>query len=141
MDMNQNYTIQQLLFYVAQDFDDATRALVLNHVHTMADLRDWVIGPPKAVYVTGENSVLGGILSLYSAIPRGVLPVEIDRLHLKEVKTIVESLVSLSQEKMLAFEFELDGEFVGSIEDGKTDRSLEIGLIGEWEKSLNSNLK
>jgi len=140
MNANQKYPTQQLLFFVAQDFDDATRALVLDHIRTMAGLRDWVISAPEPVDEAGENRTLGGILTLYSAIPRGSLPTETDRRHLEEVKAIVKSLTRLSHEHMLAIEFELDGEFVGSIEDGKNDRSLEIGLIGEWERLLNSNL-
>ncbi len=135
----QDHPIQQLLFFVAQDFDDETRSLVLNHVRSMASLRDWVINAPEPVDERGENPTLGGFLKLYSAIPRGSLPLETDRKHLEEVKAIVKSLTRLSHEHMLAIEFELDGEFVGSIEDGNIDRSLETGLIGEWERLLNSN--
>ncbi len=106
-------------------------------VRNMANQRNWVIGAPEIINESSETPLVGGILRIFSAIPRGSLSVDIDRKHLEEVKLIVESLRRLSFEHMLAIEFELDGEFVGSIEDGNLDKSLQEGLIGEWERSID----
>lgn len=59
-----------------------------------------------------------------------------DRAHLEEVTRLVEALRRLSEEHRLAIEFELDGNFVGAIEDGRLDRLLAEGLLGEWRRTL-----
>jgi hypothetical protein len=56
--------------------------------------------------------------------------------HLIEVIALVNALRDFSGQQNLPFEFELDGEFVGSITDGKLDRCLSEGLIGEWKRQL-----
>ena len=65
-----------------------------------------------------------------------VLPREIDLQHLDEVTALVNAVRDFSREQGLAFEFELDGEFVGAITDGEMDRSLGEGLLGEWRRQL-----
>ncbi len=132
------YPVQQLLFFLAQDADEATKSLVLSHVEGLAGMREWVIRAPEPVNQPGPPPTVGGFVEIYSARPPSLLPKDIDRRHLEEVQSIVESLIRLSYEHMLAFEFELDGEFVGAVEDGQIDRSLKEGLLGEWERHLNT---
>lgn len=79
---------------------------------------------------------LGGYLEIYSALPPWKLPREIDQKHLEEVTALTSALTDFSHEHSLAFEFELSDTFVGSIEDGKMDRSLSEGLLGEWRRHL-----
>ena len=58
---------------------------------------------------------------IYSASPLNELPHEIDALHLEEVEYIVDSVRRLSQERGFEFEFELDGQYAGAIDNGVID--------------------
>jgi hypothetical protein len=80
----------------------------------------------------------GGCLEIYSARPPWSLPREIDRQHLDEVTALVTAVGGFSRQHKLAFEFELDGTFVGAISDGELDRSLSEGLLGEWKRQLGA---
>ena len=148
MEMSSNHPRQRLVFYVAQDFDDSIREAVKGFVHELAGGREWVIRPPKIVdtSVEAENPendapvlTLGGYIELYSALPGTNLPKEVDLQHLKEVEHLVEQVRAFSEKHSLAFEFELNGTFVGSSEDGILDRTLKVGLLGEWRKHLSSD--
>ena len=43
---------------------------------------------------------------------------------------------NISKAEGLAFELELDGIYVGAIEDGEMDRTLQVGLLEEWRNHL-----
>lgn len=143
---DRNHPTQKLLFFVAQDVSDKDRCLVRTIVERLAASREWVIRPPKVVDEVDEleNSfsedmpveTVGGYLEIYSALAPLRLPRKIDLQHLEEVTVLVEAVCDLSQQNALSFEFELDGKFVGSIDDGKMDRCLSEGLLGEWKKHL-----
>ncbi len=79
---------------------------------------------------------LGGYLSVYNALPPDELPVHLDKVNLDEVKDFIGKLAISSKEKGVAFELELDQVPVGSIDNGATDKNLDVGLIGEWERVL-----
>jgi hypothetical protein len=64
------------------------------------------------------------------------LPREIDLQHFNEVNDFITAIQEFSREHQLTFEFELDATFVGSITNGKMDRSLAQGLLGEWKQQL-----
>ena len=133
---------QQLLFYVAQDFGEDIPPEVERVVQVIAENNKWLIAPPRFIDDIHASNLgtpvrtVGGVLELYSALPPSDLPLDIDRGHLEEVCQIVEALRRFSAEKKLAFELELDGTFVGAIEDGKIDQTLSEGLIGEWRREL-----
>lgn len=134
----ENIPIQKLLFYLP-DYDDSVAVEVEGLLEELAASRNWVLHPP--VYVNeGEDDfeTLGGYVSLYSALPPNNLPLEVDRSHLEEVKALVSRLRYFSKAHHLAFEFELDGESVGLIEDGNLDEDLRVGLLEEWERVLSS---
>jgi hypothetical protein len=143
---DRNHPTQKLLFFVAQEVRDEDRQLVRDFVEKLAASREWVIRPPKIVNDVDEPEssftedmpveTVGGYLEIYSAVPPLRLSREIDLQHLEEVTALVEAVRDLSQQNGLAFEFELDGKFVGSIEDGKMDRCLSEGLLGEWRRHL-----
>jgi hypothetical protein len=81
---------------------------------------------------------VGGFVEIYSALPPWTLPREIDRLHFEEVSTLVNALRDFSRQNGLSFEFELDGNYVGAIDNGEMDASLGEGLLGEWRRNLET---
>jgi len=141
-----NHPKLKLLFFVAQDLDDTTRANARDFVLRLASLRRWVNGPPRFVNSRDEPAdasrgdmpveTVGGYLEIYSSLPPWTLPRELDIQHLEEVTALVNALGDFSREHSLAVEFELNSTFVGAIEDGKMDRSLTGGLLGEWRRQL-----
>lgn len=135
---SENFPIQKLLFFVAQDFDESLVPDVALFVSQLSASRAWSIQSP--VFVNeGADSVrtLGGFVSLYNALPPNNLPSELDRQNLEDVKELIHQLQEFSSQKNLAFELELDGGHVGSVEDGELDKSLRIGLLEEWERVLS----
>ena len=81
---------------------------------------------------------MGGELEIYSAVHPLKLPKDIDRQHLEEVEAIVNAVRGLSEHEQLAFEFELDGIYVGAVDDGIINKTLKVGLLNEWEKGLQN---
>lgn len=144
--MPSDHPKQTLLFFVAQDLNDAVRMNVRELVLQLATQRQWLLGPPHFLdlrnYSVATNSsdvpieTVGGYLEIYSAIPPSKLPREIDLQHFDEIMTIVDTTRHFSRQSSLAFEFELDGTFVGSIADGEMDHALAEGLLGEWKRQL-----
>jgi hypothetical protein len=138
---------QRLIFFVAQDIDDSIRQSTENMVNQLATARKWVIGAPRFIDIVEDlrtrdedslDETLGGEHEIYSALGQNILPYEVDVLHFEEVEEIVRAVQIFSKTRNLAFEFELDGKFVGSIEDGKIDSTLAVGLLGEWRRHLNT---
>jgi hypothetical protein len=140
-----NHPQQQFLFFVAQDFDDDLTEDVRQLVDELGSLRDWVISPPQFIDECSESELgtpiktLGGALMIYSALPPNELPRDIDVRHLEEVEMIIRKISDFSKEHELAIEFNLDGKFVGAVEDGNADRTLGQGLVGEWKRHLGIN--
>jgi hypothetical protein len=144
--LDENHPKQKLLFFVAQNLDDRARANVRDFVIRLASIRRWLNGPPRFVNSKEETAdmspgdvpveTVGAYLEIYSALPPLVLPREIDLQHLDEVTALVNAIREFSREHDVAFEFELDGEFVGAITEGEMDRSLAEGLLGEWRRHL-----
>jgi len=145
--LDPNHPKQKLLFFVAQDLYSCIRANVRDFVvYRLASLRPWLLGPPQFVDSVEEPEepsggdtrveTLGAFLEIYSALPPLNLPREVDLQHLEEVTALVSAIRDFSREHNLAFEFELDGKFVGAITGGEMDRSLSEGLLGEWRRHL-----
>jgi hypothetical protein len=139
-----DHATQQLRYYVVSDINDEIRAAVAESIRALATAEHWMIGPPEFFDTIGDAGTrpedqpvefLGGALVLYSASTES-LPTEIDTKALTEVETFVKAAQEVSRRKQLNIEFELDREFVGAIENGKIDRSLNEGLIGEWRRQL-----
>jgi hypothetical protein len=135
---------QELLFYVAQEVGSDTPDEVKKIIEEIARGRDWLIGRPTFIDEIHASNLgtpvrtVGGILKIYSALPPFKLPNVLDRQHFAEVEWLVEALRQFSETRRLAIEFELDGTFVGSVEDGRIDRTLAEGLLGEWRRELNA---
>lgn len=145
--LSESHPRQKLLFFLAQDVDDEDRKVVKDAIEKMSSSRTWVIRAPEFVDIVenagtrpGDSMVetVGGVHDIYSTSPSNELPREIDALHLEEVEYIVDSVRRLSQEHGLEFEFELDGQYVGTIDNGAIDATLAKGLIEEWRNHINA---
>lgn len=141
-----NHPRQKFLFFVAQDITDSIQDKIIQLIKNITSSRSWIIGPPRIVSsidkmeATQDSPIetLGGELEIYSAAHPLTLPKDIDRQHLEEVEAIVEAVRVLSEHDQLAFEFELDGVYVGAIDDGIINKTLRVGLLDEWEKGLQN---
>jgi hypothetical protein len=107
----------------------------------LANTRQWVLGPPELfddLDVHGGRS-LGLVLSIYTARPPWDerLDRTTDRAHLDEVKELLAEICRISGEGHISFVVDLAGESIGTVEEGRLDKSLEIGLIGEWERVMD----
>lgn len=141
-----NHPRQKFLFFVAQDINDSIRDKIIQLIINIASSRSWIIGPPRIISIIDKMEAkqdspietLGGELEIYSATHPLTLPRDIDRQHLEEVEAIVEAVRVLSEHEQLAFEFELDGVYVGAIDDGIINKTLRVGLLNEWKKGLQN---
>ena len=132
-----DHPIQTLLFVVASQFDSADALKIEQLVVGLETTREWVIHAPVFVNEDDEEfPTLGVYLSLYSAFPPEILPLDLERRTFEEVNDLVVRLQFLSKESGLEFEVTLDGEDIGSIEGGEPDRFLRVGLLEEWERAL-----
>ena len=148
MNLDSSFPIQELLFFVAQDLTSGIRSGVYSLVENIGASRKWVIGPPKFVDIAegldeaakSDGDVpfetVGGALEIYSSMPPTALPREVDLQHLEEVSALIKAVCDFSREQKVAFEFELDGDCVGTINDGEMGNGLGDGLLGEWKRNL-----
>ncbi|GIG00116.1 hypothetical protein [Catellatospora citrea] len=116
---------------------DSMRALS----QRLAGRRRWVLAPPELCDETDvrDGRSLGFVLPIYTARPpwgEGMDPT-LDRAHLDEVKELLGELCRISGECHVSFVVDFAGESIGTVEEGRMDESLEIGLIGEWERVLD----
>jgi hypothetical protein len=145
MNLDPSFPIQELLFFVAQDLTSNIRVEVYGLVANLATSRKWIIGPPEFVDITEELEknegfvpfeTVGGVLRIYSAMPPTALPREIDLLHLEEVSALISAVCHFSRQRSVAFDFELDGDCVGTVIDGEMGNGLRDGLLDEWRRHL-----
>ncbi len=143
--MDPDHPKETLLFYISDDIvDESNVALLKELIARLAQSRDWATSPP--VFVDNEEDdsepgslrTVGGFMELYSGrVPWDErLPVEVDRAHLDEVRTIVDALAIFSAETRHEIAFELNGAQVEWVEKGVPDNSLRVGILEELERSL-----
>ena len=128
-----------LLAFIDSEFDDAAVVALELAVADLRRRRDWAIAPPEFVDVEEEGVRTVGVqLGLRSVVsPVGQeLPVEIDRAHFEDVRTVVEALGPVSEQHAIDIGFELDGVAVGWLTRGQPDEMLTTGLLGEWDARL-----
>lgn len=84
-----DYPRQTLLFIVSQpDLGHDMYELTQQFIREVADLREWLLGPPRLVHEREPMQglgpkdqpleLIGGCLEIYSALPPLSLPVDID---------------------------------------------------------------
>lgn len=125
---------------MAQDTGLEAEAALKNTLEEMGRERVWTISAPTLVdFVEGSNSLgedeefrnLGGVLEIYSAQER--LPVGLDKKIYGDVEFLVIKLQQLSRDMSIEFEFELEGVFVGAIENGRLDK---ISMWACWASGV-----
>lgn len=140
-----NYPKQRLLFFLAGSVSPPMRERVPDLVDRLAQGHEWVINPPVFLDevdpatrpgVDSSIEIVGARLEIYSALSPTQLPKEIDLRLLDDVECFVEMVRKLSSETGSCFEFELDGDGIGSITAGELDSGLRDCFILEWKKHL-----
>lgn len=134
---------QALAFFAEGDCDLRFREQLDAMLKKLGGERAWLLGAPKLldeVFSAGkaddEVKTLGGVLEMLSARPPNKLPIEIDRRLLEEVEALVDAVGRLSADTGMVFSFQLDDTFVGAIEAGKVNTTLQVGLLDEWRRMV-----
>ncbi|MEO8378056.1 MAG: hypothetical protein ABI779_00185 [Acidobacteriota bacterium] len=131
-----------MLFYVVGDVDDALIEHLRDAIDDVAESRDWTVGPPTFIEEDDENDnevLVGGTFEMYTALPPWAekLDPKVDQAHFNEVTSIVSAMKRFSDRTGATVVFEIDDHSVGEIAHGTLDRTLQVGLLGEWERVLN----
>ncbi|MFR9780637.1 hypothetical protein ACL02O_31900, partial [Micromonospora sp. MS34] len=107
----------------------------------LASRRRWILGPPELIDESDvrDGRSLGFVLSIYTARPPWDEEIDraIDRAHLDEVKELLGGICRISGAHHVSSVVDFAGESIGTVAEGRMDESLEIGLIGEWERVLD----
>jgi hypothetical protein len=85
---------------------------------------------------------VGVFVELYSGFPpwKDRLPVGVDRAQLEDVRYLIATLAELSRAMALDLAVEYAGETIGEIVNGEPDEGVTIGLLGEWQRSLDARV-
>jgi hypothetical protein len=136
---------EKLLFYVAQPITPEIRDVIRAFVSALKGRRDWLLGAPKLVEMTEDLATreedepvetVGAQLEICSAKMPGTLPADVDAAFYDEVSDLVEAVRQLSERTDITFDFMYGNVFVGEIENGEVDRTLQVGLLDEWRKQI-----
>lgn len=139
------YPRQRLLFFVAQDVDNGIVDAVKQTVRDLATVTTWLLAPPVFVDRTDDarsdsadtkDRTVGGTLDILGTAGN-TLPKDLDAATFADVDRVVQAVQALSAKCSLEVEFELNGAYVGAIQDGVLDPSLAEGLLGEWRRHLD----
>jgi len=146
---NQNvipgHLMNTFYFTLQTPLTDELASAFENALASFPNRRKWVIDPPQLVDfieaeggTNAEKHTYGGAVRIYSALPPwgDKLPKEVDRSHYEEVSLIIDELKALSNRFSCEFSLQLDQTHVGHIRNGVLDESVQVGLLGEWEKAL-----
>jgi hypothetical protein len=140
--MQEDHPIDRLVVAVAGVASPSAVAAVRASAQELAGRRSWTLGSPE-FFDQSENAddgSVGLVLSIYTALPPWgqELDREVDRAHLEEVKELMGEVARVSDRANISFTVDLGGEMIGTVQGGRMDNSLEVGLIGEWERVLGT---
>lgn len=138
--MNPGAPFQKLAFFVLQDADSIISDGIKNLIDEMTTKRHWFTSLPTYVEETSEDGgvvtrTAGGFIDMPSAVG-GKISKEDDKKTLQDTEFIVFNLEQFSKNFGVDIDFELDGSFVGCIENGVRDQTLSEGFLGEWRRHL-----
>ena len=140
--MRENHPTDRLVVVLEGEASASIVSAMQMSIEKLAGRRAWVLGPPVFLDQSDEygSHWVGFGLMLYTALPpwREEIDPQVDRAHLEEVKELVGELCRISDEYGASFQVEYASELVGTVESGQMDSGLEVTLIGEWERVINS---
>lgn len=141
--MREDHPIDRLVVAVAGEAPASLATAMRASARQLASRRSWILGPPEFFDESGlrDGRSMGVVLSIYTALPpwNEDLDRQVDRDHLEEVKELIREVCRISDEHNVSFVFDFAEESIGMVEFGQMDNSLNVGLIGEWERILNES--
>ena len=137
---------QNLLFYIAGPSNEKMKRDLKRIAKNLANNTKWLIKAPDFVNESEKATkpgdldieTVGLLLNIYSAYPPSIITFEEDKKCFEEVNLILNHISEYSTKNSLSFELELDGVFVGSINNGVFDNTLKKGLLEPWEQALSN---
>ncbi|GAB3809525.1 hypothetical protein [Micromonospora zhanjiangensis] len=139
--MREDHPIDRLVVAVAGEVPESLVTAMRASARQLVSRRPWILGPPEFFDEPGsrDRRSVGFALSIYTARPPWGhdLDRQVDRDHLEEVKELIREVCRISDEHTATFVVDFAGESIGMVEIGQMDDSLNVGLIGEWERILN----
>ncbi len=134
--MHDDHPIDHLIVAVEGTPSESVADAMQASARQLAGRRQWVLGPPEFVDEPGLS--LGLALSLSTARPPWGDRIDpaTDRAHLDEVKALLDEACRISGAHDVSFDVYFADELIGEIADGRLDKPLAVGLIGEWERVL-----
>jgi hypothetical protein len=130
----------QLAVYIIRDFDDYDDSILrFQSFIKLLNAQQWNHGIPQFFDQIDDESCtrpedvpirsVGCVLSFPNNVEREI---NIEQASYADVSLLVSLLEDYSRENAEEFDIELDGEYIGSIEDGEVDQSLTVGLLDAW---------
>ena len=94
--------------------------------------RRWPVGPP------GPAAPPDAGIGLHLPRQGSASDPAIERAALEAATLFVNELATATQATDATVAVEYDGEVVGWIANGRADANVEVGLLGEWRRALDS---
>lgn len=129
----------QLLFFLTGDFSDEDVKALRGVVSELRSSHRWFKSAPEFIDEVDESEpeelrTVGGVVQLPE-----VGPIETERRGFADLIHLVGALRGYSGARGRELEFELDGTFVGDIQDGNISRTLQAGLIDPWRERVQTS--
>ncbi len=138
--MREDHPIDRLVATVEGPASASIAASMQASALRLASRRQWVLGPPELFDESDGRAdrSLRFVLSFYTARPPWGQEMDraTDRAHLDEAKELLREVCRISDERHVSFVVDFAEEAIGTVDEGRMDESLMIGLIGEWERAL-----
>jgi hypothetical protein len=141
--LDPNHPKHTLVFFADRNIDGSSREKIKDFVERLAEIKEWVNGPPCFVDEQledeeGETPIeaVGGYIELYSGWSPWKVPRELDLQQLQDVEVLVAALCQFSRDNKLTITLQYAGEDIGEIEEGVVDEGVSVILIGEWRRML-----
>ncbi|WP_159086495.1 hypothetical protein [Burkholderia sp. LA-2-3-30-S1-D2] len=133
---------KQLVAVISSDFDDDSASSFQAFIESLHN-QQWHHGAPLFFDEVDEEGCyrpedipvrsVGCVLNFPANDERDR---SVEQASYADVSSLIGLLERYSQDHVLEFEVELDGTYVGTIEDGKANRTLAVGLMEAWRTSI-----